>query len=129
MLHVQVQREGKDITLVGFGKMVGYNLEAAKELEKEGVSAEVGCSSLPGNRSRPSLVHGQWLLDRLCLGRQMKPPICTGAQPAVQVEHYVGQGFGNDGINGSACAKMHDIFLRHHLNHATRRILVMRLRF
>ena len=26
--------------------MVGYNLEAAKELEKEGVSAEVTCSSL-----------------------------------------------------------------------------------
>ena len=42
----QVQREGKDITLVGFGKMVGYNLEAAKELEKEGISAEVGASVL-----------------------------------------------------------------------------------
>ena len=38
---MQVQREGKDITLVGFGKMVGYNLDAAKELEKEGISAEV----------------------------------------------------------------------------------------
>ena len=53
-----MQREGKDITLVGFGKMVGYNLEAAKELEKEGVSAEVCCSSLPCN-SRQALT-GPW---------------------------------------------------------------------
>ncbi|KAK9823387.1 hypothetical protein WJX72_002421 [[Myrmecia] bisecta] len=37
----KVQREGKDITLVGFGKMVGYNLKAAEELAKAGISAEV----------------------------------------------------------------------------------------
>ena len=37
----QVMREGKDITLVAFGKLVGYNLKAAEELEKEGISCEV----------------------------------------------------------------------------------------
>lgn len=37
----QVMREGTDITLVGFGKMVGYNLKAAELLEKEGISCEV----------------------------------------------------------------------------------------
>lgn len=34
-------RSGSDITLVGFGKMVGYNLKAAELLEQEGISAEV----------------------------------------------------------------------------------------
>jgi len=34
-------REGTDITLVAFGKLVGYNLKAAAELEKEGISCEV----------------------------------------------------------------------------------------
>ena len=38
---LKVQREGTDVTLVGYGKMVGYNLEAAEQLEKEGISCEV----------------------------------------------------------------------------------------
>ena len=33
-------REGKDVTLIAFGKLVGYNLKAAEILEKEGISAE-----------------------------------------------------------------------------------------
>ena len=37
----QIMREGTDVTLVAFGKMVGYNLKAAEVLEKEGISAEV----------------------------------------------------------------------------------------
>ena len=36
-----MQREGTDVTLVGYGKMVGYNLKAAEQLEKEGISCEV----------------------------------------------------------------------------------------
>ena len=37
----KIEREGKDVTLVSFSRGVGRCLEAAKELEKEGVSAEV----------------------------------------------------------------------------------------
>ena len=37
----QVMREGKDVTLIAFGKLVGYHLKAAEILEKEGISAEV----------------------------------------------------------------------------------------
>ena len=37
----QVMRAGSDVTLVAFGKMVGYCLKAAELLEAEGVSAEV----------------------------------------------------------------------------------------
>jgi len=37
----KIMREGSDVTLVAFSKMVGYCLKAAEELEKEGVRAEV----------------------------------------------------------------------------------------
>ena len=37
----KIEREGTDVTLVSFSRGVGRCLEAAKELEKEGVSAEV----------------------------------------------------------------------------------------
>ncbi|MDH5398133.1 MAG: pyruvate dehydrogenase complex E1 component subunit beta [Cyclobacteriaceae bacterium] len=36
-----VKREGKDVTIVSFGKIIKVALEAARELEKEGISAEV----------------------------------------------------------------------------------------
>lgn len=34
-------REGTDVSLIAFGKLVGYNLKAAEILEKEGISCEV----------------------------------------------------------------------------------------
>lgn len=37
----KVKREGKDVTLVSFNKMVKVCMAAAEELEKEGISAEV----------------------------------------------------------------------------------------
>jgi pyruvate dehydrogenase E1 component beta subunit len=37
----KIEREGKDCTIVTFSKMVSTSLEAAKELEKEGISVEV----------------------------------------------------------------------------------------
>ena len=37
----KIMRDGTDITLVSFGKMVGYCLQAADILEKEGISCEV----------------------------------------------------------------------------------------
>jgi pyruvate dehydrogenase E1 component beta subunit len=37
----KIQREGTDITLTAFGKMVGYCLKAAEMLEKDGINCEV----------------------------------------------------------------------------------------
>jgi pyruvate dehydrogenase E1 component beta subunit len=37
----KIMREGNDLTLVAFSKMVGYALKAADELAKEGISVEV----------------------------------------------------------------------------------------
>ncbi len=41
---MQVMREGKDLTLIAFGKLVGYNLKAADIVAEEGIDAEVGPS-------------------------------------------------------------------------------------
>ncbi|OMO93783.1 hypothetical protein COLO4_16676 [Corchorus olitorius] len=37
----KIEREGKDVTITAFSKMVGYALKAADMLAKEGISAEV----------------------------------------------------------------------------------------
>ncbi|KAK6920464.1 Transketolase, C-terminal domain [Dillenia turbinata] len=37
----KIEREGKDVTITAFSKMVGYALQAAEALAKEGISAEV----------------------------------------------------------------------------------------
>ncbi|CAI0381388.1 unnamed protein product [Linum tenue] len=40
-LFQQIEREGKDVTITAFSKMVGFALKAAEILDKEGISAEV----------------------------------------------------------------------------------------
>lgn len=37
----KIMREGKDVTIVGYSRNVKFSLEAAAELEKEGISCEV----------------------------------------------------------------------------------------
>lgn len=37
----KIMRQGSDMTLVSFGKMVGYCMQAAEALEKDGISCEV----------------------------------------------------------------------------------------
>ena len=37
----KVQRAGEDVTIVTYSKMVGYSMQAADELAKEGISAEI----------------------------------------------------------------------------------------
>jgi pyruvate dehydrogenase E1 component beta subunit len=37
----KIRREGSDVTLVAYSRMVGFALQAAEELAKEGISAEV----------------------------------------------------------------------------------------
>lgn len=37
----KVQREGKDVTIVTYSKMVSYSMQAAAQLEKEGIDVEI----------------------------------------------------------------------------------------
>ena len=39
----KIMKEGTDVTLIGFGKMVGYNVQAADLLAQQGISCEVIC--------------------------------------------------------------------------------------
>lgn len=39
--QAKIEREGSDVSIVTFSKMVGYSLEVAKNLEAEGISVEV----------------------------------------------------------------------------------------
>lgn len=43
------------MTLVAFGKLVGYNLKVAEELEKEGISCEVAFSSILLKHAKPMI--------------------------------------------------------------------------
>ena len=52
----QVMREGKDITLVAFGKLVGYNLKAAEILAKEGIDCEVAPPSCCSAHAPPQVL-------------------------------------------------------------------------
>lgn len=54
---VKVMREGKDITLVAFGKLVGYNLKAAEILAKDGIDCEVRSALLVCQASSDPLLH------------------------------------------------------------------------
>ena len=54
-----MQREGTDVTLVGFGRCVEHNLKAAAELEKAGISAEVSALEQPMDSS----LHGSPMLQ------------------------------------------------------------------
>ncbi|XP_075662861.1 pyruvate dehydrogenase E1 component subunit beta-1, mitochondrial-like [Castanea sativa] len=49
----KIDRQGKDVTITAFSRMVGYALKAAEILEKEGISAEVInlCSIRPLDRA------------------------------------------------------------------------------
>lgn len=39
--EAKIEREGKDVTIVGYSRTVQVALEAAKELESKGISSEV----------------------------------------------------------------------------------------
>ncbi len=89
------------MTLVGYGKMVGYNLEAAEELQKEGISCEVSgpvdkCmssskfSSIDDRRRQLFLLTKSLITFGLLLAKpSVTPHSCTAAVSCSYI------GFGN----------------------------------
>ncbi len=45
--EAKVEREGTDVTIVTFAKMVGHSLQVADDLAKEGINAEVSMKFEP----------------------------------------------------------------------------------
>ena len=56
----KIQRPGKHVTITAFSKMVGYSLQAAEELAKEGIDVEVrnnANTTFSTNYVNPSILH------------------------------------------------------------------------
>ncbi len=51
----KIMRQGKDVTLIAFSRMVGYCLQVAEQLAKEGIEAEVIDIQFSGIVLDPSL--------------------------------------------------------------------------
>ena len=75
----KVLREGKDVTLLGTGQMVSACLEAAEELSKKGISAEV----INVSTIKP--------LDTGCIGKSVKKTGCA----VTAEEHSIIGGLGS----------------------------------
>ena len=73
-------REGKDITLVSFSKPVGYCLQAAEILEKEGVSCEVINLRTIRPLDRKSIVDSVKKTHRLVVVEEGWPQCGVGAE-------------------------------------------------
>jgi hypothetical protein len=54
----KVMRQGKDVTVTAFSKMVGLTLDAAAELEKEGIDVEVRMQHRAGARGQGGIQRG-----------------------------------------------------------------------
>jgi hypothetical protein len=64
----KVMRQGKDVTVTAFSKMVGLTLDAAAELEKEGIDVEVRNGSAGQEPGIGGVQQGVWLV-RLAVRR------------------------------------------------------------
>ena len=80
-------KEGKDVTIVGYSRNVKYSLEAAKLLEKEGISCEV----INLRTIRP--------LDRDCI---VKSVMKTGRLVTVEDD------FPQSGVGAEICATIYE---------------------
>lgn len=107
----KIEKEGKDVTIVTFSKMVGHSLEVAKNLEKEGVSVEVinlrsavdYC--IYADTVKISAPAGQGSHCQVC--EEDEPPCDRGGRVAA-VRHRSGDrcaGDGERGVRLSGCAR------------------------
>jgi pyruvate dehydrogenase E1 component beta subunit len=70
----KVEKTGTDVTIITFSKLVGTSLEAAAQLEKEGISVEV--VNLRFVNLSPTFFYTPWLLSDFChllLIRTLRP--------------------------------------------------------
>ncbi|KAK9843523.1 hypothetical protein WJX81_007079 [Elliptochloris bilobata] len=76
----KVMREGTDVTLVSFGKLVGYDLEVAEKLEKEGISVEVINLRTLKPLDRDTIVNSVRKTHRLVTAEEGWPQSGVGAE-------------------------------------------------
>jgi len=83
-----VKREGTDVTLVSFGKMMKVVLQAADELAKEGISAEVIDLRSVRPIDYPALVESVKKTNRMVIVEEAWPLASISSELAYHVQRY-----------------------------------------
>ncbi len=83
-----IRQEGSDITLVSFNKMMYPTLEAAKELEKEGISAEVIDLRTIRPLDHHTIVESVKKTNRLVVVDESWPFAGVSAEIAYEIQKY-----------------------------------------
>ena len=81
----KVRREGKDVTLVAYSRMVGFALEAAEQLAKEGIEAEVVDLRTIRPMDHATVVESVKKTNRLVTVEEGWSPMGVGAEVAARV--------------------------------------------
>lgn len=84
----RVHREGSDVTIVSFNKMVIEALAAAQELEKEGISAEVIDLRTIRPLDYPTIVESVKKTNRLVVVDESWPMFGVSAEIAYEIQKY-----------------------------------------
>ena len=83
-----VKLEGTDVTLVSFGKMMKVVLQAAEELAKEGISAEVIDLRSVRPIDYPALVESVKKTNRMVIVEEAWPLASISSELAYHVQRY-----------------------------------------
>ena len=84
----KVRREGKDVTLVAYSRMVGFALKAAEELEKEGISAEVVDLRTIRPMDHATILESVKKTNRLVTAEEGWGPMGVGAEIVARITEH-----------------------------------------
>jgi pyruvate dehydrogenase E1 component beta subunit len=84
----EVKREGKDVTIVSFGKILKVALNAAVELEKEGISAEVIDLRTVRPLDHDTIVNSVKKTNRLVIVEEAWPLASISSEITYQVQKH-----------------------------------------
>jgi pyruvate dehydrogenase E1 component beta subunit len=84
----KVRREGSDVTLVAYSRMVGFALKAAEELEKEGISAEVVDLRTIRPMDHATVLESVKKTNRLVTAEEGWGPMGVGAEIVARITEF-----------------------------------------
>jgi pyruvate dehydrogenase E1 component beta subunit len=84
----KVRREGSDVTLVAYSRMVGFALKAAEELEKEGIQAEVVDLRTIRPMDHATILESVKKTNRLVTGEEGWGPMGVGAEIVARITEH-----------------------------------------
>jgi len=82
-----IKRKGKDVTIVSLSRMVGFSEEAAKELEKDGIDAEIIDLRSLAPLDTDTVIESVKRTNRLVVVHEAHTTFGWGAEIVSQVQH------------------------------------------